>query len=501
MNKADLIELIRNGEDSTLEFKRDDIQNYDLAKELVAFLNLEGGTVLLGVEDDGQISGTSRERLEEWVAELCRVKIEPPVVPLLSWAREAEPGRDVLAIGVTHGPDKPYACVHRGHKTYYIRVSNTSREASREELERMYQASGRLRYGLKPAPGTSFEAFDRGRLRDYLTRVLNAPVPAKDDRGGWETLLRNIELMTVSAGQLVATIDGLLLFGLTPNRYVPQSGIRAICYVGREPDYATRADEDLNGPMVPLCDPEDGELVKLGLVDKAWDFVRRNTTPSAYLEGARRIDRWEFPEEAVREAVANALVHRDYSIAGTDIMLVISEKLPPCFTSKGLSDHVPNVPNILLLTKEDDPKELDNILKKRKHDFIRYEPLREVNIPRQMGVPHPESHIVQCLALNRHWATIKGHCAKPKTPVSRLFVRKTSSERVFQMNYEGEERFDNEEADIGKMTGAHYVARTDISNCFPSIYTHSIPWALHGRSKSKKCRSVLLAGNLLDKAT
>ena len=323
MNKADLIELIRNGEDSTLEFKRDDIQNYDLAKALVAFLNLEGGTVLLGVEDDGRISGTSRERLDEWVAELCRVKIEPPVVPLLSWAREAEPGRDVLAIRVTHGPDKPYACVHRGHKTYYIRVSNTSREASREELERMYQASGRLRYGLKPAPGANFEAFDRGRLRDYLTRVLNAPVPAKDDLGGWETLLRNIELMTVSAGQLVATIDGLLLFGLTPNRYVPQSGIRAICYVGREPDYATRADEELKGPMVPLCDPEDGEFVKLGLVDKAWDFVRRNTTPSAHLKGARRIDRWEFPEEAVREAVVNALVHRDYSIAGTDIMLAL----------------------------------------------------------------------------------------------------------------------------------------------------------------------------------
>ena len=323
MNKTDLLKLIRSGEDSTLEFKRDDIQNYDLAKVLVAFLNLEGGTVLLGVEDDGQISGTSRERLEEWVAELCRVKIEPPVVPLLSWAREAEPGRDVLAIGVTQGPDKPYACVHKGHKTYYIRVSSTSREASREELERMYQASGRLRYGLKPASGANFEAFDRGRLRDYLTRVLNAPVPAKDDLDGWATLLRNIELMTVSAGQFVATIDGLLLFGLTPNRFVPQSGIRAVCFVGREPDYATRADEDLRGPMVPLCDPDNGEFVKLGLVDKAWDFVRRNTTPSAYLEGARRIDRWEFPKEAVREAVVNALVHRDYSIAGTDIMLAI----------------------------------------------------------------------------------------------------------------------------------------------------------------------------------
>ena len=105
--------------------------------------------------------------------------------------------------------------------------------------------------------------------------------------------------------------------------HYPQSGIRAICYSGASSAHAVRADEYLKGPLVPLCDPEDGELVKLGLVDKAWDFVRRNTTPSAYLKGARRIDRWELPEEAVREAVVNALVHRDYSIVGTDIMLVI----------------------------------------------------------------------------------------------------------------------------------------------------------------------------------
>ena len=323
MNKAELIELIRNGEDSTLEFKRDDIQNYDLAKALVAFLNLEGGVVLLGVEDDGQISGTSRENLDEWVAELCRVKIEPPVVPILSWARDAKSGRDVLAIRVTRGPDKPYARVHRGHKTYYIRVSNISREACREELERMYQASGRLRYGLKPVPGTALDSLDQRHLRDYFGRVLSGSIPPINDVDQWQRLLKNLELATPSAGQVAVTVDGMLLFGKDPKRFLPQSGIRAICYLGPEPDYATRADEDLKGPMAPLCDPEDGELVKLGLVDKAWDFVRRNTTPSAYLQGARRIDRWDYPENVVREAVVNALVHRDYSIAGTDIMLVI----------------------------------------------------------------------------------------------------------------------------------------------------------------------------------
>ena len=178
---------------------------------------------------------------------------------------------------------------------------------------------------------------------------------------------------------------------------------------------------------------------------------------------------------------------------------LFSEKLPPCFTSEGLSDHVPT--DLLMLTTEGDKCELIKLLKNRAHDFIRYESLRDVSTPRNMGVPHPESHIVQCLALKRHWAKITNHCAKPKKPVSRIFVQKTSSKRVFKMNYKGSERFLNEEEDIRKMTGAHFVTHTDISNCFPSIYTHSIPWALHGRSKSKSNHSVLLEGNLLDTVT
>jgi ATP-dependent DNA helicase RecG len=322
MNRTELEELIRNGENSGVEFKRDDVQNHDLAKELTAFLNLGGGTLLLGVEDNGRISGTTRDRLDEWVAELCRVKINPPVVPLLAWVRDAEPGRHVLAVTVTLGPDKPYARLHDGRSTYFIRVGSTTREASREEMQRMFQASGRLQYGLKPVSGAGLDAFDRRRLRDYFTRVLRGTAPAEEDLGEWATLLRNIELMTESAVQEVATIDGLLLFGKSTHRFLPQSGVRALCYPGTEPDYATRADEDLRGAMVPLGGA-DGTLVEVGLVEQAWDFVRRNTTPTAHLQGGRRIDRWEYPEGVVREAVVNALVHRDYSIAGTDILLAI----------------------------------------------------------------------------------------------------------------------------------------------------------------------------------
>lgn len=322
MTRDELFDLIRGGEDSHVELKRDDTTNHELAKELVALLNVDGGTVLLGVDDEGRVAGTQRARLEEWVTEVCREKVAPPIIPLLSWVRDAEPGRDVLAVGVPMGPDKPYARVHNHRKTYYVRVGSTSREASREELERVFQASGRLHYGLKPVPGASFAALDSRRLRNYFTRVLQGTAPDDDDLESWETLLSNVDLMTLSVGRHVATIDGVLLFGRDPKRLLPQSGIRAVCYPGKEPDYATRADEDLRGPLVPL-EGADGTLVELGLVEQAWDFVRRNTTPVARLEGGRRIDRWEYPQEVVREVVVNALVHRDYSIAGADVLLAV----------------------------------------------------------------------------------------------------------------------------------------------------------------------------------
>ena len=343
MNHSELQALIANDEDSGVEFKRDDLANHDVAKGLVALLNLDGGVVLLGVEDDGTISGTTRDNLEEWVAELCRVKIAPPVTPFLSWVRNAEPGRDVLAVRVTTGPDKPYARVHNKRKTYFIRVGNTSQEASQDELERMFQASGRLHYGLKPVPGAGFGALDRRRLRDYLSRVLDGEHPDDDDNEGWEILLKNIDLMTDSAAQQAATIDGVLLFGRAPSRFLPQSGIRALCYQGTEPDYATRADENIRGPMVPLGQHE--KIVESGLVEQAWDFVRRNTNQRSRLESTRRIDHWDYPESVVREAIVNALVHRDYSIVGTDIMISIFSdrmeitspgRLPNTVTTEGM---------------------------------------------------------------------------------------------------------------------------------------------------------------------
>ena len=328
MNRSQLLELLLNGENSGLEFKRDDIQPHRLAGEIVALLNLEGGHILIGVEDDATASGLTREpkEAEEWVMQIARDHIQPAMIPY--W--ETIEWDDGVIIGVVSlpadAPDKPYKVKSGASWVTRVRVGTTTRDASREEEERLYQQSGWLRYGLKPVLGTKLDDLDRRRLRDYFVRVRgerSLPIAATDQ---FERLLLNLELVTTSAGYTSATVDGLLLFGENPDRFLPQSGVRAICYQGTEPDYAVGAEEDIRGPLTPLGGI--GDLIEPGIVDRTWDFVRRNTTSTARLEGAQRHERREYPEEVLREVLVNALVHRDYSIVGTDVMLsMFSDRL------------------------------------------------------------------------------------------------------------------------------------------------------------------------------
>jgi len=81
MLKTELLEIIANGENSGVEFKRDDIRPEQLAKEVVAMANFQGGKLLLGVEDDGTISGVQRPNLEQWVMNVMQDKIHPMMLP------------------------------------------------------------------------------------------------------------------------------------------------------------------------------------------------------------------------------------------------------------------------------------------------------------------------------------------------------------------------------------------------------------------------------------
>jgi ATP-dependent DNA helicase RecG len=323
--RTELLEIIGNGENSGMEFKRDDLRTQDLAKELVAFSNLEGGMVVLGVEDDGTVSGLTRPDLEEWVMNVCRDKIRPAIVPFFEVIRGVDEGKDVAIVRVTRGYDV-HALWHNNSNRYLMRVGTQSREASQEELARLFQQRGSIRAELRPVSGASPDHLDRRRLRNYFgdTRQQDVPAEAKEkgdkekEEQAWRSLLVNTEIMTEEG----VTVGGMLLFGKTPNRFLPHAGIDAVAYSGTEQDYDAQERTAIRGPMTPLLN-KDGEVVENGLVEQALDFVQRNTRVAVELEGGRRVERPVYPRGALREAIVNALIHRDYLLTSTDIELAI----------------------------------------------------------------------------------------------------------------------------------------------------------------------------------
>lgn len=324
MTHTELLEIIHNGESSGVEFKHDDIQNHDLAKELVAFANLGGGIVLLGVEKDGRISGITRTRqkLEEWVMTACRDKIRPGLIPFYELVKDVEPGKDVAIVRVSRGFDVHTLWRDGNKNIYYIRVGTQSREPTPEELGRLFQQRGSFRAELRPVSGVTLADLDRRRLKNYFVDIREQDVPDDNDEAGWKTLLFNTEIMVEDG----ITVSGIILFGRTPNRFLPQAGIDAVAFPGVNKEYAARERSALRGPMTPLLS-NAGEIVEAGLVEQALAFVQRNTAVVGHLEqdGARREEIPDYPREAIREAIINALVHRDYLLSSTDIELSIYE--------------------------------------------------------------------------------------------------------------------------------------------------------------------------------
>lgn len=344
MNRTELEDLIRNGENSGVEFKRDDVQPERLAKEMAAFLNLKGGHILLGVEKDGTVSGLTRspEKAEEWVMEVARVHLRPPAIPF--WETVAwDEGKIVGIVSLpADAPDKPYKARRGSAWVTQVRVGTTTRDATNEEEARLYMQAGHLQYDRKPVPGATFDDLDLRRLVNYFRDVRRQAAPEETDRESWVRLLVNTELMVDDRGRAMPSAGGLLLFGRQPNRFLPQAGISAVAYSGTEKDYDAKARATLRGPIVslfPMSSNEPGQplypwlprsfsdainAVEAGTIEQALDFVRRHTGVEAWIDDdGRRMERWDYPLEAVREALVNAIAHRDYTITVIDIELSI----------------------------------------------------------------------------------------------------------------------------------------------------------------------------------
>jgi len=318
MRKSQLLELLSQGQHSGLVFLRDDVSNTTLGLHAVALLNCQGGYVLLGVEDDGSVSGIQRPDLERWIMDTVFGRyVHPMVLPFFEQV-VCDDGKRVGVISLMPGVAKPYVLRHCDREEIYVRVGSTSKLATREQQARLFESGGLLHAEVLPVNGTSLGDLDQARLADYLVNIagdLERPATEQD----WLQRLTGLGFMTGENAQpAVCTIAGLVLFGRNPKRYLRHASIRWMSFDGLDMDYRSQDDTFMTGPLVALFEGKIGsgrEIIEPGLIERLVDrmlpFISEQS--NSIDTSLRRSITSRYPLEALREAILNAAVHRDWT--------------------------------------------------------------------------------------------------------------------------------------------------------------------------------------------
>lgn len=304
MTEVELLNLIAAGESETVEFKREMDRAERLAKELVALANRQGGVVLVGVDDNRNIYGvTLQPNYQECIANVGAQTIDPPL-PLTCELGIAQ-GETILIVRVPRGPHKPH-CVREGeHRCIvYIRHGTTSRPATREEIGSLYQEGGVLDFDLSPVLGATLTDLNMDLIEEYARSKLR--IGLDDLPTDLTQQLTNWKILAEQKGERKVTLTGMLFFGDRPGDFLPQARL----WLKRFRGLTTDTDEWYPGKEIDAPAPR--------AIEEAIEYVKSYTIVEQ-VKGLKRIQKAEYVEEVVREALVNAIAHRNYIRRGSRI--------------------------------------------------------------------------------------------------------------------------------------------------------------------------------------
>ena len=319
--KIEIEQEMRKGEDSFRQFKERFSSIDHLAAEIAAFANSGGGNIIVGVSDDGTLIGIETQtlrQLNQWISNATTQKIEPPL--FVETQTIEIRGRLVLVITVPRGDYKPYS-VNKGD--FWVKNGADKRRATREELYRLMQSSG-LSHADEMSLQESLEDFDYLTFTESYRDMFGSEL--EELQLSKERLLENLKLAV--GGKL--TLAGLLLYGKNVQARKPQFSIKATYYISED---AFRDKEDIGGKLI--------ELLRRGV-----DFVLRNLHRVPRNGDFNDPGELEIPEPAIREAIANALVHRDYFVSAPVMIDLCGDRLE--IVSPGVLPNTLTVENIKL---------------------------------------------------------------------------------------------------------------------------------------------------------
>ena len=290
---SELADLLARGEGGTVEFKRS--LTKDVGRGLCAFANAGGGTVVLGVSDSGKIVGVAdHNRLKSRVLSTAR-SADPPIEV------EVESVGNVLRVVVPPQKRKPYSFGGR----FFMRDGASSRQMSNAEVEELFYAAGRLHFDRKPCPGFSIENDLDDQTWARFSR--RAKIPESMDR---MVALRNLGLLD---GEDRMTQAGAWLLARDVRRFTTTAHVSCALFLGTE--------------KVRILDRRDFHSDIPTMVDDAVAWILTKINVEFIIKHVRREERPELPEEALREAVANAVAHRDYRSTANVQVYVFKDRI------------------------------------------------------------------------------------------------------------------------------------------------------------------------------
>jgi ATP-dependent DNA helicase RecG len=297
----DLNELISKGESDTLEFKEK--FNREVIVTAGAFANTRGGTILIGVSDDGKIKGVQigKETLKDWTNQISQ-STDPRVIPEVEL--EEVDDKSVAVITIKEFPIKPVSV--RGR--CFRRVGNSNRAMQPQEIAQMHLYSTGMSWDKLQAMDASLEDIDLEKVRRYIKKANESGRRRIEDEEEPLQVLEKLGL--IHEGK--PTWAAVLLFRKDPLRFVSQAAI----HCGRFREETLVIDDRMI----------EGTIIEQ--IDEAMDFIRKNINVRFVMTGRpEREQVWDYPLEALREAVINAVCHRDYTISSNVEIRIYDDKL------------------------------------------------------------------------------------------------------------------------------------------------------------------------------
>ncbi len=305
--------IIKQGEGETVEFKLG--FNHEAIIAIASMANRNGGTLIVGVSDKGEVKGVQlgKETLKNWVNEIAQATDPKLMVDLRA---EKVKNMSVVVFSVSSPEVKPIAVSGR----YYLRIANSTRQLSLHKVNEIYMSSVGLSWDKTIIKSASVKDINLQKVKNYMQK--SSISKRRRFRDPPMQTLKNLEYVKENK----PTVAGILLFGTNPNKFVKHARV----HCGRIKGGSIIIDDNII----------DGDLFEQ--IDKTMSVIQRNISVEFVITGkkAQRDEIWEYPLDALREAVINAICHRDY-MDSNDIIIKIYEDCISIWNPGGLPPDMP----------------------------------------------------------------------------------------------------------------------------------------------------------------